>query len=51
LRFIGNIRVLYRLADNDVSFTKTVVIESAAILTICMGYLPECQVLPRWLGI
>ena len=33
LRFIGNIRVLYRLADNDVNFTKTVVIESAAILT------------------
>ena len=44
LRFIGNIRVLYRLADNDVSFTKTVVIESAAILTICMAYLAECQV-------
>jgi len=44
LRFIGNIRVLYRLADNDISFTKTVVIESAAILTIGMAYLAECQV-------
>jgi len=44
LRFIGNIRVLYRLADNDISFTKTVVIESAAILTIGMAYLAKCQV-------